>query len=376
MVTSPARYTHTMYTHAHPKSLITPSLEQSDLALLDTSASVAAPRAASNAVWAAHVCGPRRKPTRGPDFELVRCVENGCDKYVATEAHATNASLARAALAEGYSLTIRHVELRHAGIAGITAAVGEALEAPAQANVYVTPPKCVCARAHCDRHDVYAWQLHGAKARSVREVPVGATPPPPPPRERPPPGAPRLLEAKAFATERVITLTPGDALYVPRGAPHCCESAGDVASVHVSFGVDVHRPLTWEGALHAALRRRHASPAAHAALLRVAEDALPELRRACVPCRDRREGAAILRAHAAAARSLGHPSQGLRSDARCVAAPAPVLGGKSAGDRVRIHQCIDQKNPQLSSTRTASAQFPIYSELQQNHDVRGDICHA
>jgi hypothetical protein len=56
--------------------------------------------------------------------------------------------------------------------------------------------------------------------------------------------------------------------------------------------------------------------------------------------------------------------------------PHPFSGLQSAGDRVRIHQCIDQTNPQLSFTRAASAQFPIYPELQQNHDVRGDICHA
>ena len=46
---------------------------------------------------------------------------------------------------------------------------------------------------------------------------------------------------------------------LPRGVPHQCRASGTAPSIHVSFGSDVHIPLTWEGALHCALRRRQAS---------------------------------------------------------------------------------------------------------------------
>ena len=84
------------------------------LALLDTSASVAPSTG-----------GVRRPPARGPDFELGRCVGvDGYEKFDGGARAASNASLAAAALAAGFSVTIRHAELRSPLVAAYAAAVG------------------------------------------------------------------------------------------------------------------------------------------------------------------------------------------------------------------------------------------------------------
>ena len=169
-----------------------------------------------------------------------------------------NSETARRALEGGYSLTIRHAEWRIPCVFAAAVALQRATGAPVQANIYVTPPDERCVRPHADRHDVYAWQVSGAKTWLVREA--NGPPPPVPPRENKRNGGCDLPGAAPYPVERAVELRAGDTLYVPRGVPHQCRASGDAPSLHVSFGSDVHIPLTWEGALHCALRRRRRRP--------------------------------------------------------------------------------------------------------------------
>lgn len=277
------------------------------LDLLDASASVAGCEAG------APEGGP---PRRGVDYELGRWAPPAWERYAGAVAAGGAAAAARAALAGGYSVTIRHAELRSRRLAAACFAVQDFLGLPAQANVYATPPDASAARPHVDRHCVFAVQLAGAKRWCLREADEYV---PPPARER----ATARADA-AYGGERAVDLAAGGALYVPRGAPHCCENAGDALSVHVSFGVDVHAPLTWEGALQAALRGAGAAPGAHAALRGLALGAAPFLRHACL---HRRAGAPErLRREAARALGVVEALDGAAVEARATDAGLAYLG--------------------------------------------------
>jgi lysine-specific demethylase/histidyl-hydroxylase NO66 len=90
---------------------------------------------------------------------------------------------------------------------------------PVQANAYVTPRTARGLGVHADGHDVFVLQFSGRKHWEVfAPADHGGT------------GA-RLLD---------VELTPGDALYVPRGFPHAARTA-DTASAHLTVGVLSYR---------------------------------------------------------------------------------------------------------------------------------------
>lgn len=219
----------------------------------------------------------------GRDFQLGRVTQadewEQFDGWQSQYMSLSNSEKARAALDSGYSLTIRHAEWRIPRVFEAAAALQRETGAPIQANIYVTPPNARGVKPHADRHDVYAWQVAGAKTWLVREA--DGAPPPVPPRENRRGGGCELPGAAPYPVERAIELRAGDCLYVPRGVPHQCRASGGEPSIHVSFGSDVHIPLTWEGALHCALKHRKAPARTHIELHIVAMTTCPRLRRSC-----------------------------------------------------------------------------------------------
>jgi len=103
---------------------------------------------------------------------------------------------------------------------------------PVQVNAYVTPPSTQGLPAHYDVHDVFVLQTAGQKRWLVHE-PVHSLP------LRSQPSTDRRAEvAQAAAAPPVldVVLSPGDALYLPRGWLHAAQALGDV-SAHLTIGV-------------------------------------------------------------------------------------------------------------------------------------------
>lgn len=103
---------------------------------------------------------------------------------------------------------------------------------PVQANAYVTPPQNRGFDPHYDVHDVFVLQTAGTKHWTVHEPvhvdPLGTQP---------------WTDHRDAITRRVqdapvvdAVLTPGDALYLPRGWIHSARALGET-SVHLTIGV-------------------------------------------------------------------------------------------------------------------------------------------
>jgi hypothetical protein len=103
---------------------------------------------------------------------------------------------------------------------------------PVQINAYVTPPSSRGFSAHYDVHDVFVLQVAGEKRWIVHE-PVH----PLPLRTQPWTQHARAVEHAATQPPAIdAVLSPGDALYLPRGFVHSAEALGTV-SVHLTVGI-------------------------------------------------------------------------------------------------------------------------------------------
>ena len=103
---------------------------------------------------------------------------------------------------------------------------------PVQANAYITPPTNRGFDPHYDVHDVFVLQISGQKHWIVHE-PVHLHPLPSQPwtQHRDAISA-RVTEPAAIDA----VLSPGDALYLPRGWVHSA-NAMDTTSIHLTIGV-------------------------------------------------------------------------------------------------------------------------------------------
>jgi lysine-specific demethylase/histidyl-hydroxylase NO66 len=110
--------------------------------------------------------------------------------------------------------------------------LGTELRRPLQVNAYLTPPGSQGFSTHYDTHDVFVLQVDGTKRWRVHE-PVLADP-----LEKQAWGG-RAEEVSATAQGEPaldVVLSPGDALYLPRGWLHSAEALGS-RSLHLTFGV-------------------------------------------------------------------------------------------------------------------------------------------
>jgi bifunctional lysine-specific demethylase and histidyl-hydroxylase NO66 len=103
---------------------------------------------------------------------------------------------------------------------------------PVQANAYITPPKSRGFDPHYDVHDVFVLQTAGCKRWTVHQ----------PVHDDPLASQPwtdhREAIAKRVKDEPIIdtVLSPGDALYLPRGWVHSAQALGAL-SIHLTIGV-------------------------------------------------------------------------------------------------------------------------------------------
>lgn len=103
---------------------------------------------------------------------------------------------------------------------------------PVQANAYVTPPSNRGFDPHYDVHDVFVLQTGGRKRWVVHE-PVFAHPLPSQPWTQ---HRDAIAERAGAAPVIDTVLSPGDALYLPRGWVHSAQAL-DTTSIHLTVGV-------------------------------------------------------------------------------------------------------------------------------------------
>ncbi|GLZ36402.1 hypothetical protein Acsp05_00270 [Actinokineospora sp. NBRC 105648] len=122
--------------------------------------------------------------------------------------------------------------------------LGVDLGHPVQVNAYITPPSSQGFSAHYDVHDVFVLQVAGQKRWLVHE-PVHTDP------LRSQPWDQHADAVAARAQEEPLideVLSPGDALYLPRGYLHSAKALGEV-SAHLTVGIHVLTRYTLVDAL-------------------------------------------------------------------------------------------------------------------------------
>ncbi|MEH1130693.1 cupin domain-containing protein [Micromonospora sp. CPCC 206061] len=131
--------------------------------------------------------------------------------------------------------------------------LGDQLGQPLQVNAYLTPSGNQGFATHYDTHDVFVLQVDGRKHWRVHEPVVHD------PLERQPWGG-HADEVAAVAEGPPVldaVLSPGDALYLPRGWLHSASAEG-VRSLHLTVGV---RALTRYSIVEALLAMAADEPA-------------------------------------------------------------------------------------------------------------------
>jgi lysine-specific demethylase/histidyl-hydroxylase NO66 len=110
--------------------------------------------------------------------------------------------------------------------------LGAELRRPLQVNAYLTPPQSQGFSTHYDTHDVFVLQVDGTKRWRIHEPVL------PDPLEKQAWGG-HADEVGATAQGEPaldVVLSPGDALYLPRGWLHSAEAQG-ARSLHLTLGV-------------------------------------------------------------------------------------------------------------------------------------------
>ncbi|MFE5771836.1 JmjC domain-containing protein [Streptomyces sp. NPDC056485] len=177
---------------------------------------------------------------RLPDFRVIRDGAQIADqRYTrATLMYADAPDLRKTSgeLAEGASLVMQGLQEYSEPIARFTRELAHDTSRPVHVNAYVTPPKSQGFAAHFDPRDAFIVQVEGTKVWTLREPVL----PSPLAHE----SWDRLREGGEWTTERldavepwkVLTLEPGDVLWLPRGWVHSARSEG-VSSLHLTLSL-------------------------------------------------------------------------------------------------------------------------------------------
>lgn len=135
-------------------------------------------------------------------------------------------------LGQGVTAVLESFQRVHDPTARLCSAFTQAFSAPAQANLYLTPPGSQGLTPHYDSQEVFVLQLSGTKQWSVFESAVSR------------PGRAQTCPAGGCEPGALVSepeLQPGDLLYLPRGTVHMARTT-DRLSLHMTIGVI---PYTW-----------------------------------------------------------------------------------------------------------------------------------
>lgn len=180
----------------------------------------------------------RPKP---PDLRVVlEQVELPSARYVNTDG-SLNINQLYKAYGEGYTLVVNSLQRFVPKLALLCRQLQELMNFAVEFNVYLTPANSHGLHPHYDTHDVFVLQIEGKKSWSLygsaQQCPLLGTFQPVIPVEVLPP------------LERVVELTAGDLLYLPRGHIHDAATT-DEHSMHITIGV---YPTQWADLVSTAL---------------------------------------------------------------------------------------------------------------------------
>ncbi len=129
----------------------------------------------------------------------------------------------------GASLVLSQFHETHPPLARFCRGLEKLFLHAVQANIYLTPPAAQGFRTHYDTHDVLVLQVEGRKRWRVWDGERLERPT----RRTPWPGA-----MEPLGEPHVLTLAPGEALYIPRGVMHDAATTGEGGhSLHVTVGL-------------------------------------------------------------------------------------------------------------------------------------------
>jgi bifunctional lysine-specific demethylase and histidyl-hydroxylase NO66 len=132
-----------------------------------------------------------------------------------------------ALFAEGATIVLQALQRWWPPLTTLCRDLEAALGHRVQANAYLTPPGAAGLAPHHDTHDVFVLQVAGTKSWALREPVLEA------PLDR------NVSDHDAAATQPLLLeadLTPGDALYMPRGVVHSA-AAQEQLSLHLTVGI-------------------------------------------------------------------------------------------------------------------------------------------
>jgi len=137
-----------------------------------------------------------------------------------------------AALADGATLVLQALHRTWPPLVEFGSSLAAELGHPVQINAYITPSQNQGFAPHYDVHDVFVLQVAGRKQWTIHEPVV------PSPLDNQPWESVRAQVAARAAEPPLLdeVLSPGDALYLPRGTIHSAIAQGET-SIHLTVGV-------------------------------------------------------------------------------------------------------------------------------------------
>ncbi len=142
-----------------------------------------------------------------------------------------NAAKTRSLFADGATLMFCNLHEWHAPCRDLCRSLTDRLAAEVKATAFYSPPGCQGLNTHRDDAHVFIAQIEGKKQWTVFEVASD-------------PGTRRNgpVDPDGCGDARVVTLGPGDGLYLPPYAAHHAQALPSSSSLHLSIAV--REPLT------------------------------------------------------------------------------------------------------------------------------------
>lgn len=134
--------------------------------------------------------------------------------------------------AQGATLVFSQLNQKWPKLQRLKEALEPAMSASVVTNVFLSNQDSQGFSVHYDSHDVFVVQLHGSKVWSIYDSPIEL------PTKREAFGS---RDVKPNGPPTVLTMQPGDLLYVPRGYFHEARTT-ETISLHLTIGV---HPCLW-----------------------------------------------------------------------------------------------------------------------------------